>query len=457
MRYVLICSVLLLITPLAHAVSESDFAYGYTLEVDGDGAIYSLALPEAVYRGLTRADRGDLRVFNSRGISVPHHIKRAKPITPTSPPAAALPLFPLYAEAVLPQMNTGDDVHIVTNDKGAIIDINYGKPAASKNRRISAYLLDCSQLKQIPNALLVNWRDNETGFVINAEVEGSDDLSHWQPIIVRTTLSNLQYGDHTLVQRRIDLPLHKFRYLRLRWLDNKSLQLAGVEAMFPASDQSQDRQWSDFDVTHHDDKNNTYYFDTHSVLPVDRANIDLPKGNILVQASLASASSDKGPWVLRYQGLLYDLQIKGNELRTPAQVLPVTTQRYWRLQLEGRQERLQGKPVLHLGWVPEQLYFVARGEAPFTLAYGSARVGPADTPLAQLLNLDKLKHQQQFIKPAQLGSRIELGNKDKLKPAGQSFDWKQIILWLVLIFGIAALAAMALRLYKQMDQTGPSE
>ena len=72
MRRWLLITPLLLLTQLTHAVSESDFAYGYTLEVDGDGAIYSLTLPEAVYHGLTRTDRGDLRVFNSQGVAVPH-------------------------------------------------------------------------------------------------------------------------------------------------------------------------------------------------------------------------------------------------------------------------------------------------------------------------------------------------------------------------------------------------
>ena len=48
----------------SHAVNRNDFAYGYNLEVDGDGAIYSLYLNEEIYKGLVREDRSDLRVFN---------------------------------------------------------------------------------------------------------------------------------------------------------------------------------------------------------------------------------------------------------------------------------------------------------------------------------------------------------------------------------------------------------
>lgn len=446
---------LLMLASLAHAVSESRFVYGYSLEVDGDGAIYSLRLPEAVYHGLTRADRGDLRVFNSEGVAVPQHLARADQLSSKTPVDVKLPLFPLYTDTQNPDLTGENQVHIVTDDSGAIIDINYGRLSTSTTKRISAYLLDCSKLSSAPDALIVSWPTSETDFVINVEVAGSDDLRHWQPVIVRKVLSNLRYAGHTLVQRRIDLPLRQFKYLRLSWLDNKSLKLDGVEAQFPATYQSQDRQWSSFKITDHDRKTATYYFDTHSVLPVDRVNIDLPKPDMLVNVSLASSASDKGPWHVRYRGLLYDLLLQGQRLSSPSRVIAVTTDRYWRLQLHDTKKNVQGNPLLQLGWIPEKLYFIARGEAPFTLAYGSARAGPADTPLAQLLKMDNKQDPQQLIKPAQLGSPLELGNSDNLEPAGTGTDWKNLMLWLILILGGIVLVVLGLRLYKQLDQSGP--
>jgi hypothetical protein len=457
MKQLLLISSLLLLTQVTHAVSKSDFAYGYTLEVDGDGAIYSLTLPEDVYHGLTRADRGDLRIFNSQDVAVPHHIKRAEQMTKVAQPDVSLPLFPLYSDTTNTQTTDGHNIHIVTNDKGAIIDINYGKAGTDATRKVSGYILDSSQLQQAPVALIINWQESEADFVTSVEVEGSDDLNHWLPLVTRSTLSNLHYGENTLIQRRIDLPLHKQRYLRLTWTGDKPLLLASVIAQFPESYHSQERKWSTFNVTSTDAKNNYYYFDTHSVLPADRVNIDLPQRNTLVRVSLESAGADTGPWYPRFNGLLYDLQFEGNQLKTPDQVMSITTHRYWRLQILSREGQQNGNPKLRLGWIPEQLFFIAQGEAPFTLAYGSARVGPVDTPLAQLLNLDKIQNQQQLIKAAQLGSPIELGNRDKLKPAKPPTNWQQIVLWLVLIFGVAALAFMALRLYKQLEKAEPRE
>jgi len=448
---------LVLFSPVALAVSESDFAYGYTLEVDGDGAIYSLSLPESVYRGLTRADEGDLRVFNSNGVSVPHHIQRSEQTHKTEQADVKLPMFPLYRDRETGATEKAPNVHIVTDDKGAIIDINYGKVESEDARQVSAYVLDGSQLQNTPNALLLDWPAELGDFVANVSVEGSDDLTHWSLLLARSTLSNLHYAGHALVQKRIDLPMHKYKYLRLNFMEAKAVTLDTVMAQFPASYQSQERKWTSFDSTSIDSSSNTYYFDTHSMLPADRLNISLPDAYTLVQGVVESASSVKGPWYQRYSGLLYRLRYESSQLATPDQSIPVTTQRYWRLRLLGQEVRLDGKPRLRLGWIPETLYFIAQGEAPFTLAYGSARVGPVNTPLKSLMTTDHLRNQLGMIKPAQLGSPIELGNKDKLRPATPPPDWKKILLWLILIFGVAALSYMAMRLYKQMDRTGPSE
>lgn len=457
MKKLLLSGLLLLMAQTTAAAGKADFAYGYTLEVDGDGAIYSLTLPEPVYHGLTRADRGDLRIFNSQGQAVPHHIKRAEQLTKVTQPEVALPVFPLYLDVANPAPAEGARVHIVTDDKGAIIDISYGKAGGTETRKVYAYLIDSSQLDAVPNALQLNWPDTQGDFVLGVQIEGSDDLTHWATLVSRSTLSNLHYGEHTLIQQRIDLPLHKYKYLRLKWSGDKPLLLDSVLARFPESYQSQERHWSVFPVTSTDSQNNYYYFDTHSVLPADRVNLDLPQPNTVLQVALESAAAVNGPWYPRYQGLLYNLQFESNQLKTPDQILTVTTHRYWRLHLQNQEGQSGGNPQLRLGWIPEELLFLAQGEAPFTLAYGSARVDAVNTPLAQLLRIDDVQKQQQLIKAAQLGSPIELGNADSLKPPRPPTDWKQILLWSVLILGVAALAFMAMRLYKQMDQRGAGE
>ena len=75
---------------LATTATLQDFAYGLRVEAAGTGPIWELTLPEAVYRGVTRADLGDLRVFNAAGVVVPHALRLPEAIAREAPPAVSL-------------------------------------------------------------------------------------------------------------------------------------------------------------------------------------------------------------------------------------------------------------------------------------------------------------------------------------------------------------------------------
>jgi len=439
------------------AANKNDFAYGYNLEVDGDGAIYSLTLPEDVYRSMTRADHGDLRVFNSRGETVPHALRREEQKLTTQHAAADVPIFPLYASADGKPVAGGvENVHITTNEQGGVIDINYGK-GSMQSRQLSGYLLDLSALDSVPNALEVQWPQTQTDFVLAVHIEGSDDLNHWGSLVGSATLSHLQYGDHQLIQQRIELPLRKVKYLRLGWDKQSGLVLEKVSAQFPESIQAQPRQWSEVpagEPTSNDSKEQIYLFDAKCFFPVDRLAVHLPQHNSVVQGVIESSDRPDGNWSPLYRGMLYDLQQQGTTLTTPELILPITTQRYWRLRLPAGEALLHGLPSLKLGWIPEQLLFTAQGEAPFILAFGSVQVQPVTTVLSQLLHQDTVGNNGALIKPARLGARITLGDRAQLVPPPPALPWKKWILWAVLVGGVIILAFMAYRLVKQMNTTG---
>ncbi len=457
MRQLLILILLSVGTVLVHATQRNEFAYGYNLEIDGDGAIYSLTLPEDVYRGMVRADHGDLRVFNSAGVAVPHALRREEQNLTTQHEAAALPIFPLYTSSETKSAPDGvKNIHITTNEQGGVIDINYGK-GSTQSRQLAGYLLDLSALDAVPNALDIQWPVTQTDFVLEVQVEGSDDLNHWQNLVSSATLSHLQYGEHQLIQQRIALPLHKVKYLRVGWSRQTVLTIDKVTAQFPASIQTQPRQWTAVqgslsnETAQHE---HIYLFDSKGFLPVDRILLQLPQHNTVLQGMLESSDKPDGVWVTHYYGMLYDLQQQGTTLATPEISLATTAQRYWRLRLPANEAVLQGLPVLKLGWVPEQLLFTAQGESPFVLAFGSVQAQPATTMLAQLLHQDAIGNNGTLIKPARLGARITLGDVSRLVPPPPSLPWKKWILWAVLVCGVLLLAFMAYRLVKQMNSTG---
>jgi hypothetical protein len=305
--------------------------------------------------------------------------------------------------------------------------------------------------------MTINWNEQYTDFVRTVRVEGSDDLTSWRTLVSRSVLSDLQHGKHTLIQKSVELPHSLPKYLRLSWARHEPFEVNSIQFEFPETYRGQERNWSDFVPVHFDEKQNAYYFNTKSVLPVDRLNVKLPQRNTLVNVLVESAAAKDGPWYTRFRGLLYDLQYGQNNLKNPDIHQPVHSHRYWRLTILNGEGELSGEPSLKLGWIAEELLFVATGESPFTLAYGSARVGPVAAPLAQLLSKRSIKQQGRLIKPAKLGAEIDLGDESRLAPPKPPVDWKRYLLWAVLILGVAALALMAMRLYKQMEEQDAEE
>ncbi len=389
-------------------VSKDKFAYGYSIKVDGDSAVYSLYLNEKIYQGMTREDRGDLRIFSRVGDIAPHVIRQTERMTKKAAPTIKLPFFPWYKKDKVEAASS--HIRITTNDQGAIIDLNDGK-AEKKGQYLYAYIIDASALTEAPDHFEIEWESADANFILNVVLEGSDDLNGWRLLKPSSTISHMKFKNQT-----------------------------------------QSRHWSEFMPVDIDQANLTYFFETKSVLPADRLNIDLPSKNTLVNVLIESASSSVGPWYRRYNGLLYDLNIDNARLSNSVIHQAINSHRYWRVKILNSDGGFRGLPKLRLGWIPEQLLFVASGEPPFTLTYGSARVGPVTASLGQLLSESSMIQKGNLIKSAKLGAAIDFGDQSRLLPPRPETDWKKYVLWSVLMAGVLLLALMAFRLFKQMDQ-----
>jgi hypothetical protein len=96
--------------------------------------------------------------------------------------------------------------------------------------------------------------------------------------------------------------------------------------------------------------------------------------------------------------------------------------------------------VLRVGYRPDDVVFVARGEPPFEIAYGSGRVGPPHRSNESLRVLTSSEDER--LLPA---TDVVLSEPRTL--AGESAlaeplipDWRRFVLWSVL--GAAALALL---------------
>ncbi|MGL4996714.1 MAG: DUF3999 family protein, partial [Deefgea sp.] len=148
-------------------------------------------------------------------------------------------------------------------------------------------------------------------------------------------------------------------------------------------------------------------------------------------------------WQARWQGVLF--RIKNNAIETsntPAMFSP-NNHTEWRLQIETQGGGIgNGQAKIEMGWSPSTLLFVARGNSPFTLAYGNKTIGSA----AQS-ETDLLLTPSSVIPNASVASAVLNPNPTAQSDPAQQKKW---LLWGALILAVGVLAVMARSLIAQL-------
>jgi hypothetical protein len=444
-------AVLLLAWAPVHAaepVAEM-FAYGSKLEATGQQAFYQLELPLEVYQTVTRRDLGDLRVFNAAGQMVPHALRHPENSTVRKDVVTAeLPFFPIRSAD---ESIDGDlSIHVERNPQGTIIDVRAAKQQESAaTGPIRAYLIDAGSLKRPIDALDLAWAEGTADFLGELRVETSDDLHAWRPLITGT-VARLSYQGYQLDRSSIELPRSNARYLRIAWPDNRApAELSNIIALAHQSTTTNQpqRRWLKLKALPVAGQPQTYLADLEGFLPVDTIRIQLAGINSLAAVRLAAADSATAQQREHWRGLAYNLQADGKTVTNPAITVTPTTSRYWTLTIDNSETALRSAPQLEFGWQPARLVFLAQGDGPYLLAYGSREIESANFSVEALLQKTGSNLHPASIEP---GPQFPIGGKDKLLPTAPPFPWKTWLLWSVLVTGVLLIGWMSVRLYQQL-------
>lgn len=434
----------LLASPIAAAPVPADFAFGKPLLLTGSKALYEFELPDEVYRQTTRNEVEDLAVFNAAGELVPFRIF-FPPLAETPSHRAAVPFFPI------PTMAPGTEtlaLLVQRGQRGEVLALHHTLPVRSAT---PVFLVDLSALQQMVQELEFFWQDSAEGVVGQVRVEESDDLHRWHLLHDSETVARVRFGGHLLEKQSVGLGRQSRPYLRLTFQGvPESFRLTGVRALFRPSPVDAPRRW--LQLSGQKVKSNEFAFVLPGSLPIDRIRIKPPQPNTVARVALLSRAAENEPWSRRSAALIYHLTINGAALRNPAMKVDATGHRYWLMQVAEDGGGLgNGLPEVEMGWRPHQVRFVARGPAPFLLAYGSGRQDLASLQADDALLRLTSEQQQLPVGRAELGTEAVLSGPQALRPSLSPQDWKTVLLWAVLVASVAFLIWMAVSLYRRME------
>jgi len=427
----------------------NDFAYGIRIDVPQGTAIAAMSLPATVYENACRRDLGDIRVFNAAVEPVPHLIRYARTRSAEAP-WRSLAFFPLPPE--LKTASGGYRVHVHTDAGGAVVSVD-PQPSTAASQPVRTFLIDVSRLHHRPEALRLEWQPGDANRMAAFAVDSSDDLVNWVTIQPRAAIADIRYAGRRLLSNTISLAPGAQRYLRLRRLDSgPAIPLMRILGRPAPEGRHSIRAFLKLDGRAVPGEPGVFEYETHGAFPVDRVNLIFNQANSMADAILESRPDSGAAWTRRFKGLFYRIDADHPPLTSNPRTVPISTDRHWRLIVKASDSTIGRRvPRLQIGYRPHDLFFVARGSGPFTLAFGSAVTKPPTVTVAALfdgIGEHREKGLERWVMPQ--GQQIVLGGIRRLSPPPKPLPLRRIVLWSVLVAGVLVVGAMAWRLGRRL-------
>lgn len=428
--------------------SKNDYASGMTVDASYQRPMIEMVLPDEVYRLVTRADLGDLRVFNADGMPVPHAFCAAPQSMAPQVTEQSLQVFVLRGRD---QVYTESSRVNVETSSGTRVDVQESAAPAPEVVSGLIHIIDARDTEPL-RAIRFDWRSPDGASEVKVRIEASDDLDRWQTVVSASTLLLAQQGERELRRERIQLPLREYEYLRVQRVDDgPPLIVNSVTAEEVSEAEEIEPMW--FTATRvASDEAGALMFDAEHVAPVTYARVRLKQENSTASVALQSRPDDESPWRNRWRGESYVIVSETVRRESPPARFQPTTDRYWRMQIL-KDPQVYQDSALELGYRPARLRFLAQGARPFTVAFGSRRAEVARPAVCDGLLADvSAAHRERIIEPGYAGQIMPLGGADALKVPPKKTPLKVVILWVVLVVGVAVLVGMALSLLKRVRQ-----
>ncbi len=430
-------------------LTVDDFAYGIKIDVPAGSAVAATSLPEQVYEDAYRRDLGDVRVFNADGEPVPHMIRYAQTQSAEAP-WRSLVFFPLPQEATAEA--GGYRVYVRTGPDGAVVRVD-PRPATAPVETARTFLIDLSRVGRSLAQLRLEWRRGETNLMATLAVDASDDMVAWTTIQQRSAISDIRHGGRRLLSNTIALIPSTKRYLRLRQLDSgPALSLVRIAGRVQPEGRMAIRVFLKIDGQPDSESAGVFEYRSAGAFPVDRVNLIFDQANSMAEAVLESRNDPKLAWTRRCKGLFYRIDVDNTPLTSAPQAVPISMDRHWRLTVDASDSTIgRAVPRLEIGYRPHDIFFIARGSGPFTLAFGSAAVEPLNVNVAALfdgIGRHRDNGLERWVTPQ--GSRMVLGGPQRLSPLPKPLPMRRIVLWSVLLAGVLVVAVMSWRLARRL-------
>ncbi|WP_374581174.1 DUF3999 family protein [Pseudoduganella sp.] len=440
-----------------------DYSHVLPLTVSGKASVLQLQLPRGAYLNARSPALHDIRVFDANGVPQPFALRQPESTASTAHRALPLRVFPLMAERADAPL-AGLEVSTATDGRVLSVRLPAAQGAASDRgqQRLAALVLDLRQegVAEAPQVDALHFtlpagRSSYSGQVL---LEASDDLKHWETVAVAelSWLSNA--SEETLANDKLEFAARAMRYARLSWRNGEPLQFAAISAQAPVRALAPaPTETLLLPAQAGRDARDLQYLKPAGV-PAARAGLQIDSGNAVLPATLGSYREQRRSGQYRFEPAVSTTFFRLEQNGKPRVSGDIAVPDWLGERLVLRfQQPPAIQPALRISWQPATLVFVAGGTPPYTLAVGRDKALPAARAISEVapgFTPAELREVERAVAGAPRAQVEALAAAAKQASADSSAAQSRLLLlWGVLLLGVAAVAGMVWRLLRQAPGT----
>lgn len=463
------CAGMLMATASASDTPQ-DYSHLLPLTTSAKQGVLQLRLPKDVYLHARTPMLDDLRVFDASGTLQPFALRTPGAESRISHRDRPLTIFPLTSAA---GPTSRLDLDVSTSTDGRLVSVKL-KPEAGNGGgtatapQLAGLVLDLGKdATSLPvNALRFTLPAGTQEYSAQVWLETSTDMKHWDTVGAAELNWLVNSSAQTLANDRLAFDARSFRYARLSWRSGTPLQFASIIAEQPTQTSTAlPAEQLLIQPTAGKQAQDLLYATPPAIAPI-KAGLQFSDNNAVLAATLgiyrelpARQAGQGATW--RFDPLVsstFYRIMQGDQVRSSGDVeVPPVHATQWVLRT-GTPSPL--KPALRLNWQPATLVFLASGNAPYTLAVGREHATPALRELSQVApgfsdaELQKLEQVSAGPAVQQQGSGVR--DASSAMEAANAAQRRVIVLWGLLLLGVAVLGFMVWRLVRSSHSSPPA-
>lgn len=477
----------------SHGTDVSDYDCSFALS-DGSQSIRSVTLTEKVYGCIKFSSYADLAVVNAA--------KQLVPFTINSPSVSVDRKnyhrdIAFFQEPEESSYRTGDQIRRIAALTGVVSHESNGQQWQNTNVHYSAVILQqppqgSDQYDDQLQALTLSIDSGDRPIRATVLVELSDDLQNWRTLSKPHDLYFLPgkvkelNSNSLIINRYVDRNAKYFRLATLSNVQNFTDRLRNISGSYLRTEKtSQAMQWLTVAPYKVEGEEGVWQFDLSGLAPISALrfsnadNIVFYQGQVSSQIHSNPSKADDGKrksgrkklkaviknavkgrsrhdkFVPNWRSVTnfnrYRLMLENGSVESPDIAVSNIKSRTWRIKFNvpANLSTMQ-LPKIELGWKASQINFIAQGKGPFVLLAGSDKKTKKVAFPSSLQGLSTSAEKVELLgalQPTELNTSPPIKADEAAKT-----NWGEILLWVILLFGVGLMLYMAYHLTRKMNE-----